>query len=161
MLELSGRRNPTINDSKIDNEFPGDETVNLNNINWRMAFSVENFDSREAIFETNYVKWIVRFLEKRGEEFTERRLSTHKCTAEDFKMFYPVSSKDIDEFETLIGDEKRGLMCLDEWEDDYFIGGEYSSPLYQSLDLIMTPCNYIHNEISDWGDTVAPECISD
>lgn len=161
MIELVGRRNPTINDSKIDNEFPASETVNLNDINWRMAFSVENFGTRDAIFDPRYVKWIVRFLEKRGENFTERRLSTHKCTAEDFEMFHEVSLKDSAEFKTIVESENRGLMCLDKWEDDFFIGGEYSSSLYSSLDLIMAPCNYIHHEISDWGDTVAPECIPD
>ena len=42
-----------------------------------------------------------------------------------------------------------------------FIGGDFSSNLYQSLDFILTPCNYIHNEMSVYGDTVSPECVAD
>mgnify|MGYP000520963955 FL=1 len=42
-----------------------------------------------------------------------------------------------------------------------YIGGDFSSNDYQSLDFILTPCNYIHNEMSAYGDTVAPECIAD
>lgn len=89
------------------------------------------------------------------------RLGTHRCTEEDLKEFYPVSDKDAAEYESLVEGETRGLFCLDSWEDDYLIGGEYSSNFYSSLDLILAPCNYIHTEISDFGDSVDPECIPD
>ena len=67
LTELTSRRNPTINDSKIDNYFKSSETVKFNKINWRMAFSVENMDSRNAIRDPHYVKWVVRFYVQRNQ----------------------------------------------------------------------------------------------
>jgi len=91
MIELAAGKNPTINDSKIDGFFATSETVNFNEINWNMAFSIENMESRDAINDPRYVKWIVRLYEKHGEVLSERLLPFHSCTAEDYEKFYPLS----------------------------------------------------------------------
>ena len=91
MIELNTGQNPTINDSKIDGYFETSETVNFNEINWKMAFSIENMQSRMAIDDPRYVKWIVRLYEKKGEVLSERRLPFHKCTTEDYAQFHPLS----------------------------------------------------------------------
>ena len=161
-VDLYTRDGPTINDSKIDDHFPGSEAIVFNKINWRMAFTIENKESRYAINDPRYVKWIIRQYEKRGKKLTERRLLVHRCTDEDFEMFYPVAKKDAAELGALKEAEDRGLFCLDKWEDELLlVGGEYNENEYNSLDLIMSPCNYIHHEMSEWGDTVNDECIPD
>ena len=161
MIELSSGRNPTINDSKIDGHFGNSETVYLNEIGWKMAFSIENMGTRDAINDPRYVKWIVRVYEKHGEVLSEKHLPFHKCTPEDYGQFYPLSKAAIDEYTSLTEDENRGLFCLDNWEDDLYIGGDITSDDYQSLDFILAPCNYIHNEMSNYGDIVSPECVAD
>jgi len=91
MIELTSGQNPTINDSKIDGFFESSETVNFNEINWKMAFSIENMGSRMAIDDSRYVKWIVRVYEVNGDVTSETRLPFHKCTAKDYAQFYPLS----------------------------------------------------------------------
>ena len=161
MVYLSSRRNPTVNDSKIDGYFPSSETVNLNEIGWRMAFSIENMETRKQIRDPRYVKWIVRLYKKHPEGLTEQHLPFHRCTTEDLAQFYPLARSAKDEFKSLTEDAHRGLFCLDSWPEDMYIGGDFSSADYQSLDFILTPCNYIHNEMSNYGDKPTPECIPD
>ncbi len=45
--------------------------MNFNEINWKMAFSIENMGSRMAIDDPRYVKWIVRLYEKHGDVLSE------------------------------------------------------------------------------------------
>lgn len=90
MIELTSGQNPTINDSKIDGFFDKEETVNPNEINWRMAFTIENYDARTAIDDSRYVKWIVRVYQIDGDVLKETRLPFHKCTAKDYEQFYVV-----------------------------------------------------------------------
>ena len=49
-------------------------------------------------------------------------------------------------------------MCID-WDhkDPYLIYGSENSPDNQRLELILTPCNYMHGK----DDKIAEECISD
>ena len=32
---------------------------------------------------------------------------------------------------------------------------------HQRLEVIITPCNYVHTEVSDYGDTVPDDCETD
>ena len=60
-------------------------------------------------------------------------------------------------------DKLRGLNCID-WqtgEDDYEIYGEEHNPEYQRLEVVLLPCNYIHQQWGYEGDSVSPECIAD
>ena len=83
MVYLLGRRNPTVNDSKIDGYFPNTETVNFNEIGWKMAFTIENFETRKQIRDPRYVKLIVRLLKKHPEGLSEQHLPFHRCTPDD------------------------------------------------------------------------------
>ena len=41
-------------------------------------------------------------------------------------------------------DPKKNLFCLDKWTDDLFVGGDETGKNYQTLEVLMVPCNYIH-----------------
>jgi hypothetical protein len=58
-------------------------------------------------------------------------------------------------------DENRGLYCVDDWDDDMFAGGEEEADEYQRLDFVVLPCNYVHEEFGDTGDSISEECIAD
>ena len=32
---------------------------------------------------------------------------------------------------------------------------------FAHLEVLLLPCNYVHDYMTDWGDSIAPECISD
>ena len=92
LVELLVGRNPTINDSNIDGFFDKSTTLNFNEIGWRMAFTIEDEFHSRRIQDSRYVKWIVRlYITKDGKQ-SEKRLHYHRCTAEDYASFYPVSS---------------------------------------------------------------------
>ena len=78
-----------------------------------------------------------------GTEF-EKMLPYHKCTDEDFSLFYPVAKKSEGEIKVIRADPKKNLFCLDKWTDDLFVGGDETGENYQTLEVLMVPCNYIH-----------------
>ena len=92
----------------------------------------------------------------------EKLLPYHKCDERDFEVFAPISRADETSFEIIKSNPKRGFYCLD-WDDDepFEIYGRESGSNYQRLEVILVPCNYVHKEISDVGDTVKEECKSD
>ena len=49
-------------------------------------------------------------------------ISYHKCTAEDWKEFYPIDEKNKAFVDKIKNDEGRGFFCLD-WSDDFEIYG--------------------------------------
>ena len=92
LVELFVGRDPIINDSNIDGFFDKSTTLNFNEIGWRMAFTIEDGFHTRRIQDSRYVKWIVRLLKTKDGIKSEKRLSYHRCTAEDYASFYPVSS---------------------------------------------------------------------
>lgn len=71
-----------------------DETVDLNKINFQVAFGVrkikQNLD-REPIHDPNYVEFVL-FIQEHNKDrekiFTP--IGYHKCTEEDYSKFYPI-----------------------------------------------------------------------
>ena len=58
----------------------------------------------------------------------------------------------------------RGLYCFD-WDEIGDIlsiwGASSNDALYQRIEFDLLPCNYIHTEFGDVGDSIHPECIAD
>ena len=58
---------------------------------------------------------------------------------------------------------RQGLFCLD-WDkigDILEIWSVETDDNYQRFEAVIVPCNYIHNEFSDIGDSIAEECVAD
>ena len=71
---------------------------------------------------------------------TETLLDYHLCTDEDYAGFYPLKEQSIGTFEL----EKDKMYCLDEWTDQFTIGGADGAAFWDTVELIVVPCNYIH-----------------
>ena len=85
--------NPNITGYDIEDGLSETE-VNLNEHNFRMAFTIESFQyPLQQKNDPKYVKYIVRMYGKRDGEYYQRILPYHKCTDEDFKGFYPVKKQ--------------------------------------------------------------------
>ena len=88
-IHLVARKNPTINNYMIQSHFDALETVNLNEIGFKVAFSFRNLFTAELIDDSRYVKWIVRKNGYRNGTAFEELLPYHKCTDADYAGFYP------------------------------------------------------------------------
>ena len=60
---------------------------------------------------------------RNGSAF-EELVPFHKCTDVDYAGFYPLSKKSQTIFKTIREDPKKNLFCLDEYPEDFFIGGD-------------------------------------
>ena len=81
------KKNPSItsNTSSLGN----DASFNKGADGFMMALAVENFDTSEPRSDTNYVRWIVHFVERIDGVYNEMREELHPCTDVDMAKFYP------------------------------------------------------------------------
>ena len=57
--------------------------MNLNERNFKIAFSFEKLLAKKLINDPKYVRWIFRYSEFRDNEWYERICPHHVCTKED------------------------------------------------------------------------------
>lgn len=86
--QLATRNNPTISTAIIENEYDSTKQVNLNELNFRIAFAVKDTFSQETKHDPRYVKWFARLVSYDGEE---RELTHRACTVQDFAEFSPIT----------------------------------------------------------------------
>ena len=65
-------------DSSRDNPF------NLNDRNFRIAFTFEQYTTKKLMNDPRYVRWIFRIAGTQDNVYNERILPYHKCTDEDY-----------------------------------------------------------------------------
>ena len=119
--------------------------LNLNERNFRVAFTVESYLSPESKNDPKYVKYLVNLHGRRNGVAYRRVLSYHKCTNEEYDEFYPVKPTQAHKLKDIWEDPERGMFCID-WNDDDPIeitGHELDSD-YTAFDVLLVPCNYIH-----------------
>ena len=125
-----------------------------------MAFTMENYLTKETINDSRHVKWIVRMYGRNKGEYYEDILPYHKCTEEDYSQFSPLDKLSEPGFEKVRQSETRSFYCLDEWPDDMKLGGDMTAETYRRLEIIFSPCNYIHTHMGYEDDFVSEECVS-
>ena len=54
------------------------------------------------------------------------------------------------------------MICID-WDknDPYVIKGNFMHDEYARLDVVLSPCNYLHTMLDYEGDSISSECIED
>ena len=110
---LLNRDNPNINFTDIEDYFSLDERLDLNEIGFKIAWSVEgNLDNKNKN-DSRYVKWLVRFYGKEDGVKVETVLPVHKCTEEDYEQFSEIEPKSKLFLEKIKSSEDRGLYCID------------------------------------------------
>ena len=67
--------------------------------------------------DPDYVKWIFRMFVRTGGVLSQRILEAHKCTDEDYALFYPTEPNSVDMLADIRADPKRDFFCLD-WDED-------------------------------------------
>ena len=82
--QLLSKGNPNINYTNIDDYISPEERLDLNEIGFRMAWSVEGNLDKKNKNDSRYVKWMVRFYGKENGVKFEKFVPFHKCTEEDY-----------------------------------------------------------------------------
>ena len=84
--------NPVVSSYTKENSFGSDEILNMNERNFKVAFAVEGFRTKDLKYDPRYVKWIFRLYGKKNGKEVEKILSHHWCTEKDYAEFYPIVS---------------------------------------------------------------------
>ena len=120
-IQLWNRQNPVMSELTQKDHIGPLDKIYYNDIDFRMAFSLEGYFDNERKDDERYVRWIARtwYTDDNGVE-GEIMHNMHLCTEKDLKEFYPVSAGSKEAYEKIINDPKRGLFCID-WTDDMYI----------------------------------------
>ena len=160
ILHLANATNPVMSELSLPEHYSSLDKYYLAENNFKMAFSVEGYLDRENKNDPRYVKWFVRTVSITDGVQSEKVLPYHECTEKDYAEFSPIASKSAPALKEIRENPKRGLYCLD-WSEDLYIFGEENNPEYQRIELLMVPCNYLHQKWGYTEDSVSNECISD
>ena len=162
-IVLLSRSNPNVSTYTELNQFDSSDVLNLRDTNIRVAFGIEGYLDNELKNDPRYVKTIVRLWQKKDGVAGETILPFHKCTAEDFDHFAAPASDAVGMLEDMKTSDVRGLYCLDYDEIGHLLDlrSREDDDNYARLELVLLPCNYVHAEFGDVGDSISDECIAD
>ena len=162
-IQLYEGSNPVINEISMPEYYEATESLNLNEINFRMAFTVEGQFETERKDSQSYAKFLVRRLKLTADgEREESYLPYHECTEADYLQFYPLKTDSQKKFDDINSDEKRGFYCID-WEKEDLALGPSKLGNANYIDIMLTPCNYLGSkELGLTAESnIADECIGE
>jgi len=162
LIHLLSRHNPNLAAYTEQNVFDSSEIVSFKEKNIRFAFGIEGFLDKDLKNDPRYVKSLVRMWGRKAGKSYEIILPYHRCTNEELDSFAPPSRESVGMLESMKKDPDRGLYCMD-WDkigDDLSVWSVTEDDDYQRWEFVLLPCNYIHAEFNDIGDSVHPECIA-
>ena len=108
--------------------------------------------------DPRYVKYIVRLRGAREGRKFEKIIPFHKRTDADWAQFPPPETDSVDTINGIRADPARGMFCLDWDNKDLLLYGSDSKDEYQALEILMTPCNYLHQEYDFDGNSIYDDC---
>ena len=85
--QMLSKHNPFISEITERNFFDYETSLDLNEIKFKMAFSIEGYLDNEIRDDPRYVKYIVRIYGKREDIEYQEMIPFHKCTEEDWQQF--------------------------------------------------------------------------
>lgn len=113
-IDLVTRANPTVNELEIQRYFNDDDTLDLNEIGFKIAFGISDYHTSRNLVDPDYLQFKVSMKEKSNGIRTFEELKVHKCTDHDFDQFYKP------DFGQFLFDSLRNsslMYCIDEGQD--------------------------------------------
>jgi len=160
LQHLMDKHNPFISEVTEKNRFDYNTRLNLNEINFKMAFSVEGYLDNQVRDDPRYVKYIVRIYGKKNDVEYQELIPFHKCTKDDWDHFLDPAKGIEDQILALRKNPKRNMYCIDEFENFTIYGNEKNTE-YQRVEVVLVPCNYLNTQFGYTGDSIDPECIAE
>ncbi len=87
LTHLLDKKNPLIAETKETNFYDFNTRINMNEIGFKMAFSVEGFLDSKIKDDPRYVRLFARMYYKTEGVKSQQVLSLHKCTQQDWNQF--------------------------------------------------------------------------
>lgn len=139
-FNLIQRKGPLITTAEVPGYYDSSFKFNMHDNNFRIAFGIRDFFTKEAKDDPEYVRWHLRVTTKLNQQkHVYKDLTTKKCTEEDYELFYPVSPKYAKALEEL--KEYDVLYCYDIEEfKEIEIFGENNNDDTQQLEFNFFPC---------------------
>ena len=83
-IHLAQGSNPIMSEVMIPGYHSPTDMINLNEINFRMAFTIEGYLERKRKVDPKYVKLLARLYGEKEGKYFQRMLDYHECTEEDY-----------------------------------------------------------------------------
>ena len=90
---MIGRTYPFLQEFEVSEHYDFTDVIDLNEINYRIAFSFVNANNKKRKDDPRYVKMIARTVRRIDGILSETVLGFHRCTDKDWEKFYPVTPK--------------------------------------------------------------------
>ena len=116
LTHLMDKKNPLIAELKETNFYDFNTRINLNEIGYKMAFTVEGYLDSKIKDDPKYVKLLARMVYITDGKAHEKVLTLHKCTDKDWSQFEEPARGMEDQINTIKNDPDRGMYCLDQDE---------------------------------------------
>ena len=157
--DLYTKNNPVVSEIIIQDYYSQTDELDLNDINFKFAWSVENYYEEKRKNDSRFVKTLVTLEKKVNGVRTTRILPFHDCSNSDFDSFYSVNEKSRGPLQNIQNDKDRGFYCLDNGPD-LTVSGD-SPGDFQVIEIQFLPCNVIFEDSYGFKSLVSSECIGD
>ena len=160
---LVSHSNPNISSHKQQNYFDSSDVIDLKENGLRFAFNVEGYIDRQVKDDPAFVKYLVRTYGKKNGVPREKILNYHKCSNNELDLFAEPSKESAAFLQQYKNGTDRHLFCIewDQLEDNELrVWGIENDDNYQRFEFALLPCNYIHTELGDIGDTIPQNCTA-
>ena len=97
-IQLIEKDNPTVAESHIDSYYSPQDHLNLTDIDFRVAFTIEGVFESESKIDPRYTKILILYRGKSNGEEIETSLGFHNCTEEDWQYFPEPSQTSASQF---------------------------------------------------------------
>ena len=142
-MQMMDKHNPFLSEMTEKNIFDYNTRLNLNEINFKMAFSVEGYLDNQVRDDPRFVKYIVRIFGKKNDVEYQEIIPFHKCTEDDWDQFLEPAMGMEDQINAVKTNPKRNMYCIDEFENFIIYGNEKNTE-YQRIEVVLVPCNYLN-----------------
>ena len=88
---MTDRTYPFLQEFKVSENYDFTDKIDLNEINYRIAFSFVGASTKKLKDDPRYVKILARTVRRVDTKLSETILGLHKCTDKDWEQFYPIA----------------------------------------------------------------------
>ena len=121
--ELYTKADPFINETSIQDYYAQDDTLNLDEINFKFAFSIEGYFDVQDKNNPKYLRQYLRMTESFVDGSVKAiSLPYHECTPEDYDEFYPPTKRSADILADVRKNPERRFYCVDDGVDKTIFG---------------------------------------
>jgi len=139
---------PTVYSVTAKDVYDDSDVRSFNEMDFRIAFAVENYMTRESIDDSRFVEWDVAMVSNQDGEETRVPVDVRPCTDEDWNAFHPPAKKSKNGVKMI--KERGSMFCIADY-DQIKINGQSDLDNFSRLEMNLYPCK----------KETSPKCIHD